>query len=407
MLQDFHQDLYAHTPPSSSSSPLGFKPLNLEKRQLEAKKLSKLMSEQRPFCFLRMGDMDLSYLLAFQSGQIHRFHNSNNLISGTLPDGNPGIGQQQAERLQSAFMQGDYVDFHERLYPMQYWLPKLKLNRSTKLYRNPDEETSYLSLTWLEYEFKSYCQGRRIGIAGAEARLLEILTKQPIWQEVAVPFWPSNANIYFHQVRDDGRNLEKNLDLIKNDLAKFIQDNQIDTLFLSLGGGAKILCYELSREHNICTFDFGAMLRALTYSACDGNRAARSTHSPFLFRVPFNVFMESLEQAFPNLTSEELLAKAHAQIILDVQCKEVGWTHTAWEYDFSTENLFWFKQSYKTYLQRYRHLANKSPLAKKEKYNFLFFCGINKLTFEGCLYYLQFRLKSAIRKILTMLKIIP
>jgi hypothetical protein len=149
------------------------------------------------------------------------------------------------------------------------------------------------------------------------------------------------------------------------------------------------------------------MLRALTYSACDGNRAARSTHSPFLFRVPFDVFMESLEQAFPNLTSEELLAKAHAQIILDVQCKEVGWTHTAWEYDFSKENLFWFKQSYKTYLKRYRHLANKSPLAKKEKYNFLFFCGINKLTFEGSLYYLQFRLKSAIRKILTMLKIIP
>ncbi|WP_152551039.1 hypothetical protein [Picosynechococcus sp. NKBG042902] len=139
------------------------------------------------------------------------------------------------------------------------------------------------------------------------------------------------------------------------------------------------------------------MLRALTYSACDGNRATRSTHSPFLFRVSFDVLMTALEEAFPSLTSEELLAKAHAQLILEVQCKEIGWTHTAWEYDLSKDNKYWFHQGYKNYVRRYNDLRYQSCICQKETKNFLHFCGINDLTLEGRIYYFLFRIQSRTR----------
>ena len=158
-------------------------------------------------------------------------------------------------------------------------------------------------------------------------------------------------------MRDDGRKLDANLDLVKEDLRKFVKENQLDTLFLSLGGGAKILGYELSRELRICCFDFGAMTRALTYSGCDGNRFARSTHSPFLFRIPFETHMDALEKAFPNLAPAELLAKAHGQLLLEVMKKEVGWTFASWEFDFSRENVSAFRRAFKAYRKRYRRLG--------------------------------------------------
>ena len=146
------------------------------------------------------------------------------------------------------------------------------------------------------------------------------------------------------------------------------------------------------------------MLRALTYSACDGNRAARATHSPFLFRVPFGVFMDALEQAFPNLTAEHLLAKAHAQLFLEVQLKESGWTHTAFEYDFSEENCARFHESYNVYAARYRRLGAASTVARRERKGFLHFCGKHRLTLEGRLFYLVFLAKSAIRRLLPKAK---
>src|SRR5205823_6369748 len=109
----------------------------------------------------------------------------------------------------------------------------------------------------------------------------------------SVQYWPERARIFYHQVRDDGRNLDANLDLVKEDLREFVREHRLDTLFLSLGGGAKILGYELSRELGICCFDFGAMIRTFTYSGCDGNRVARSPHSPFFFRIPCQTHMDA------------------------------------------------------------------------------------------------------------------
>lgn len=389
--------------PNKPSSPLGNKDKDLALRIEEAKRLTSLMELSSHSCFLRLGDMDLVYLLAQQEGLLEDVPYDEGAITGTRPLGNPGIGPRYAIRLRKAFQEANYVDFHQRLWPMEYLLPKLDLQRSPLLHQNPTRTTSYLLLTWLEKEFKMFCQGKRIGFVGAEARLLEILSKTAEFHCAARDYWPDRADIFFHQVRENGRNLNTNLDMIKEDIRQFIRTHRLDALFLSLGGGAKILCYELSQEESTCCFDFGAAMRALTYSACDGNRAARSTHSPFLFRLSFSGYMNALEKAFQELTPEELLAKAHAQLLLEVQKKEVGWTHSSFEYDFSTENLAAFRNSYEEYQKRYNRIFRYSAITIKERRDFLYFSGIHDLTKEGQFFYWWIQMKVITKHILNRL----
>jgi hypothetical protein len=123
----------------------------------------------------------------------------------------------------------------------------------------------------------------------------------------------------------------------------------------SLGGGAKIVGYKPSRELAVCCFDFGAMI-ALTYSGCDGNRVVRSAYSPFFLRIPFGVYMDAFERAFPNFMPAELLAKAHGQLLLEVMKKEIGWTFTSAEYDFNLESVSNFRRAFKEHHQRYGKL---------------------------------------------------
>jgi capsular polysaccharide biosynthesis protein len=362
-------------------------------RLAEAHRLTELMQSKRPFCFLRLGDMELAYLMACQTNQLHRVTYNDGSICGTQGYGNPGLGPKYADRLWQAYEQADYLDYHERNWPIEYVAPQLKLKRRADATRNPGKDTSVIFLTWVEKEFKRYCQGRRVGIAGAESRLLEILSQSDTFKKAAADYWPEQADIYFHQARDDGRNLDANLHLVKEDLIQFVKIHELDTLFLSLGGGAKVLGYELSRELGICCFDFGAMTRALTYSGCDGNRVTRSPHSPFLFRIPFGTYMEALEQAMPNLTPAELLAKAHGQLVLEVMKKEVGWTFVSWEFDFSKENRAAFKRGYQVYRTRYQPLFKASPEAQKERAGFLHFCGTHRLTWGGQFFFARFRAK--------------
>lgn len=393
----FHQGLLQSCPPPGGSM-FGGKADGEAARRNEASLLSRLMETRRPFCFLRMGDMELVYLLAEQYKQLDEIEFEDGPMSGTQAYGNPGLSAKHAERLRRAYEQADYLDFHEKNWPNEHLVPRLILRRAPDSYRNPTKEASLVFLTWTENEFKQYCRGRRIGFAAAEARLLELLSQTPEFKRASVQYWPEQARIFYHQVRDDGRNLDANLDLVKEDLREFVKEHRLDTLFLSLGAGAKILGYELSRELGICCFDFGAMIRAFTYSGCDGNRVARSSHSPFLFRIPFQTHMDALEQAFPNLTPAELLAKAHGQLLLEVMKKEVGWTFASWEFDFSPENVSAFRKGSKEYRQRYGKLFNSSSAAKMERASFLHFCGTHRLTLEGRIFILWFRLKGWVRR---------
>jgi len=344
--------------------------------------------------------MELVYLLAEQQNQLEGIEFGDGQLSGTQGCGNPGLSAKHAKRLRRAYENADYVDFHEKNWPNQHLAPRLLLPRAPDSRSNPTPEASLLFLTWTELEFKDYCQDRKIGFAGAEARLLELLSQTAEFKRAAKDYWPERAEIFFHQVRNDGRDLDLTLDLVKDDLREFVRAHQIDTLFLSLGGGAKILGYELSRELNICCFDFGAMIRAFTYSGCDGNRVARSPHSPFLFRIPFEQHMDALEQAFPNLTPAELLAKAHGQLLLEVLKRQIGWTFASWEFDFGRENVLAFRQAFRVYKKRYRRLFRSSLAAKAERSGFLHFCGSNELTLEGRLFLIVFRAKGLVQRCL-------
>jgi len=396
----FYQELLQGCPPPSSASPFGQKQDGCEARAAQAKLLSEMMRAHRAFCFLRMGDMELRYLLAEQDERPDEIEVGEGPISGTRAYGNPGLSAEQAKRLRRAYEKADYVDFHEQNWPNEHLVPRLVLKRAATSYRNPTKETSLVFLTWTEKEFKGYCNDRRIGFAGAEARLLELLSRTAEFRRAAADYWPEKAKIFYHQLRNDGRDLDANLDVVKQDLRQFVQAHEIDTLFLSLGGGAKILGYELSQELEICCFDFGAMIRALTYSGCDANRAARSTHSPFLFRIPFGVYMDALERAMPNLAPVELLAKAHGQLLLELMKKEIGWTSVSWEFDFSGENLSAFRNAFQEYRRRYRRLFRSSSVTKRERAGFLHFCGTHRLTLEGRLFLIVFRLKGFLRRCL-------
>ena len=250
---------------------------------------------------------------------------------------------------------------------MEHWLPRLRLPRPGDLHRNPDRETSYLSLTWMEFEFKSYCQGRRVGIAAGESRLLELLSAEPAWRVAAGPYWPDSGSVFFHQVRDDGRNLDANLDLIKEDLRAFIEQNRLDTLFLSLGGGAKVLCYELSGECDICAFDFGAMLLRADVQCL--RREPCRTSDAFAFFVPRPVrgVHACFGAGIPEPRGGGITGQNASQLLLDVQFKEPGWTHTAFEYDFSEENRAGFGRRIERIRPAIDDLAAFGGRRKREK----------------------------------------
>jgi len=393
----FHQALLQSCPPPRGGM-FGEKADGETARRKEANLVSRLMASKRPFCFLRMGDVELVYLLAEQDNRLDEIEFRDGPMSGTQGYANPGLSAKHAKRLRRAYERADYVDFHEKNWPNEHLVARLILNRASGSHRNPTKDTSLLFLTWTENEFKQYCHGRRVGFAAAEARLLELLSQTAEFKRAAEDYWPDRAEIFYHQVRNDGRDLDANLDLVKEDLREFVKAHRLDTLFLSLGGGAKILGYELSRELGICCFDFGAIIRAFTYSGCDGNRVARSPHSPFFFRIPFQTHMDAVEQAFPNLTPAELLAKAHGQLLLEVMKREIGWTFASWEFDFSEENRMSFQKAYQVYRPRYQHLFKASPETRKERAGFLHFCGTHRLTLEGRRFILWFRIKGWVRR---------
>src|SRR5262249_52085310 len=227
----FYEELLQSCPPPCGSA-FGKKQDGYEARVAQAKLLSKLMRSRRPFCFLRMGDMELGYLFADQCNRLNEIDFRDGPVSGMQSFGNPGLSAKQAKRLRTAYEGADYVDFHEQNWPNEHLVPRLVLERAPHSYRNPTKETSLVFLTWTEKEFKNYCDDRRICFAGAEARLLELLSQTPEFKQAAADYWPESAQIFCLQVRNDGRDLDANLELVKEDLRQFVKAHKIDTLFL-------------------------------------------------------------------------------------------------------------------------------------------------------------------------------
>lgn len=370
----------------------------------ESKRLTMLLDKESSFSFVRLGDMDLTLLLAYQDKVYVADEKSTLQIDGTSASGSPGIGLKHADRLWKSFTEASYVDFHELLQINEILLPNLKLHRSELLYRNPTKETSYILPAWMKYEFKKFCENpdHRIAIAGAEASLLEWLKEQNIFKEKAREYWPVNSNMFFHQVRDNGRNIDVNLDLIKNDLKKFILKHKINTLFLSLGGGAKILCYELAKEHEICVIDFGAITRALCDLGSDGQAFRRSTHVILFYRLPFELVMDGIEATQPYLKPEELLAKAHAQLIHQLTSDRFNISTASVIHNWDKLSRDRFHKALKIFYSRYKKLIRCNNNTRTETKRFLHFCGKHRLTIRGILFYWWFSFKSLLVKVLQL-----
>ena len=99
---------------------------------------------------------------------------------------------------------------------MRNLLSEIEFNRNPDLFRNPDELRSYILLTWVETEFHNFCKTSRIGFCGAEASILQRLCGKKEFKEAASNFWPVGFQPFFHQPRENGGNLDSNLELLTN-----------------------------------------------------------------------------------------------------------------------------------------------------------------------------------------------
>src|SRR5262249_20813228 len=156
------------------------------------------------------------------------------------------------------------------------------------------------------------------------------------------------------------------------------------------------------------TFDFGSLMRGLTYSGSDGHSFVRATHYPYYFRVPFDIYMAALERAMPGLAAEKILAKAHAQLALELIRKEEGWTWPSeWGgddcLDLGAENMSYFWKGYSIYRRSYKKLAKYSKRAAGQVEEFERWRKYTGVGLDGKIYRMSFSAKVAARKALKSL----
>lgn len=383
-----------------------YRPDNATARRAECERISGLMASSRPFSFLRLGDMELMYLVACQSNTPLSWQQTadseRKLVSSVVAFGHPGLKPEHATRLQTAYERCSYLDFHDGWIVNKREYPRWKHNRPLNYHRNPSAELSQLFFDWLRYEFFAYVKGRRCLFVGAEAGILKELHSDAHYREIAKSYWPSDADPVF---LPETRRVGDCLDDIKNDISKCVIDNAVDTVFISLGGGSKILCYELAEKLKIATFDFGGLMRGLTYSGSDGHNFFRSTHYPFYFRVPFDTYMNALRRAAPNLAPEKVLAKAHAQLMIELIRKEEGWSYASERggddcIDLSEENTSHFWRSYSIYRDRYSQLGKANAEAMRQIHEFDAWRRQLGLGIDGKFYRLSSMSKAAIRSVI-------
>lgn len=374
--------------------------------------LTALLESHGSFSFLRLGDGEIQCMLAVKAGKAPPRYNA-----AYKPPANvehaysvSGIEARHFARLYEAFERCTYLDYCDSIQVNQQRIPELGLNRDPALFRNPSREASNLIFAWTHFEMPRYIRTHRCLFAGAESALLRELTSDPRYLELAKEFWPADAKVVFHQVRNNGRKFSEDLDLIKEDLRQDILKHNIDTLILSLATGAKILCYELAKEMNIRCIDFGSMTRALTYSGSPGYQANRNYHNPFMFRVPLDVYMPALERAHPEMDLPTLIAKAHAQIAMEIQdlapfrfnSSDVITNRV----DLSDERKAGFWASMRYYNSALRPRAKRDPQARDLHKKFVLWRLKKGLGWDSKLFAFAVACKALLRRVLGT-KVVP
>lgn len=380
------------------------KPTNQAARREECKRITDLMMRQRPFSFLRLGDMELQLLIASQKGEADQWCDEvtrREQESSVLAFGHPGLKPAYMDRLRSAYENCTYLDYQHANPTNSELLSEWKHSRAQEAHSNPGPQVSELLLDWAQYEFRSYVEGRACLFVGAEAQLLQCLLDFDCYRAASRKYWPDKVIAHFYQTGDIGHNLDR----LKDDIRKVILAHKIDTVFFSLGGGAKILAYEMAKEMKVAAFDFGSAMRGLTYSGSDGHKFMRATHYPFFFRVPFRVWMNALDKAMPNLSGRQRLIKAHAQLALEVVRKEEGWTYPSeWIspkcIDLSGDNLRAFWNAYRVYKEEFASIGSEDVDAMNEVNEFSRWRKYQGIGLDGKVARFIFRCKAQGRKMM-------
>ncbi len=322
--------------------------------------LTGLLEKHAAFSYIRLGDGEVQWMqLAAAGKDSHRYQYADAADhSIERVRGVTGMEPRHLPRFVQALHDANYLDFCDSIPAVRNYLARAPIARRRDGHRNPSTSASNLVFAWTAQELGEWLKNHRCLFAGAEAGLLAALWDDPDFRRGAAEVLPTDARASFHQVRDNGRRYSENLELIKADLVAAIAASGADTLFLSLGTGAKILCTELAAERGIRALDFGSMLRALTYAGSSGYQAHRDMHHPFFFHVPFATHMRAVERAFPTLAPAELAGKACAQLALELH------PHRPFEFntsdgvdggrlDLSAENLARFRDAWTAYRRHF------------------------------------------------------
>lgn len=385
-----------------------------KKRRKAAAELTSVLCNNASFSFVKIGDRELSWLLLLQSNQEAHYYSYYPQTGFTCEavHGVAGLEICHYKRFIESLEKCSFLDLGNNVPFIRENLYKLKINRNPNLLTNDSPDTANIMFEWTFFEMKKYVADHRCLFASAEAALQRELLSDYRYRKIASSFWPDTERIWFHQIRDDGRYYSENLDLIKEDLREDILKNKIDTIFISLATGAKILCYELAKEMEIRAVDFGSMLRGLTNSGTPGYQTARAAHNPFFFRVPFDVYMDALEKAHPNLPFPCIISKAIAQLLLELQKRSFFVFNTAYGYTggqvvLSGTNLSNFRDSLRSFRRRYLFRVKQDSELRELYKKFDFWCLKIGIGFRGKIFLLSVKIKGQFRRLGRRLRLGP
>ncbi|OKH11503.1 hypothetical protein [[Limnothrix rosea] IAM M-220] len=371
---------------------------NTEFRQ-EAERLTQLLqNSQKGFSYLRMGDLELAFMVHFQEGNPLKFDlEMDNLSENTMKNWcHPGITLEDYPKLLEAYEKCDYLDDQSYFDVSSEKLNRLTLNRAENTDKNPSDKCSHVFFPWVFYEFKEFTRHRKCLFVGAESAIFKELFQTPAYRELARDFIAEDVDFYFYQPPEDGRNVSKNQTQIYQEIKQIILEQQIDTAFISLGGISKIIGYHLSQELQVKVFDFGSMMRAFTYSGSDGNTFHQSPHHPFLFYLPFDLYMNALEKAHPYFSEEQIFAKALTQLGRDLIDPIAGWSNS--NVSLTPENIQRFQQDKLAFTTRYGKLL-ENPECKKLYQNFDAWLLSQGYGVRGKLFLLKQRANKFVQKV--------
>jgi hypothetical protein len=122
------------------------------------------MARTRPFSFLRLGDMELMFLISSPNQHAVSWQemvaSEVDLVSSTIAFGHPGLEPEHATRLQRAYECCSYLDFHDGWMANKQELPKWNCKRPANGHRNPGPGLAYArrrGVMEAAYEYIVFC----------------------------------------------------------------------------------------------------------------------------------------------------------------------------------------------------------------------------------------------------------